>query len=431
MDRRKILNALKQNLIVYAVLEDQLWQHYTEIHGRRRKRRWCVRPLHMSRSDEGGYSLLVREMRSMDEEMHFKYFRMSPHRFSDLLQRLQPYIVHQSTHNSPITTAERLAVALKILASGSSQQSVSESYRMGVTTVSCILSEVCQAIWQALQSEFVCSPTCEQWPDIAEEFWRLWNFPNCVGAIDGKHVQIKAPPGGGSAPSLVLMAMCDAHYKFTMLDVGSYGLESDGGVFQESPFGKQLLKGGLNFPPPAYLPGTNIKIPHVIVGDAAFPLHVNLMKPFQGSDPEEGPRLYNCRHSRARRAIENSFGILAARWRILGRPVEFHPRKVVDVVKACVALHNYLICTDATNAPTARYNPPNLSDSITASGEMQDGEWRGQVAGDTGLIDPGPLSTARASGAAVGVRRDLMGFFQTPEGMVPWQDAVLRCGELN
>ncbi|KAG7267689.1 hypothetical protein CRUP_021656 [Coryphaenoides rupestris] len=107
--------------------------------------------------------------------------------------------------------------------------------------------------------------------------------------------------------------------------------------------------------------------------------------------------IYKYRHSRARRVIENAFGILAARWRILGRLMECLPG---DMVKACVALHNYLACTDAANAPAARYIPANFTDSTAVSGELQRGEEVEE--GDRNLQDPGRLSGARASRAAHG-----------------------------
>uniref|UniRef100_A0A8C6NW59 DDE Tnp4 domain-containing protein n=1 Tax=Nothobranchius furzeri TaxID=105023 RepID=A0A8C6NW59_NOTFU len=314
---------------------------------------------------------------------------MSANRFDDLLHRIRPHIYHAATHSSPVKLEERLADTLRVLASGNSQQSVAQSYRLGSTTVSLIVTEVCEALWSALCRDSVSLPDKNKWADISQEFWRVWNFPNCLGCVDGKHVIIKAPPNAGSdffnykgAHSLVLMAVCDANYR----------CKSDGGVFQEQP-------APWNPGPtaPANLPGSTTTVPHVFLGDAAFPLHQNLMRPFPGmlSLGSDLQRIYNYRHSRARRVIENSFGILAARWRILRRPIDFHPDKTVKVVKACVALHNYLI------------------------------------AGDSNLLDAGQLSTARATRAAISARNDFKSFFLSPQGLVPWQENVLRRGTLN
>lgn len=41
-------------------------------------------------------------------------------------------------------------------------------------------------------------PGLALWQEVAEGFAKRWNFPNCLGAVDGKHIQIKAPPNSGS-----------------------------------------------------------------------------------------------------------------------------------------------------------------------------------------------------------------------------------------
>lgn len=72
---------------------------------------------------------------------------------------------------------------------------------------------------------------------LSNKFMSQWNFPNCVGAIDGKHVRIKAPSNTGSLffnykefYSMVMLAIVDADCKFIAVDIGSYGREGDAGI---------------------------------------------------------------------------------------------------------------------------------------------------------------------------------------------------------
>lgn len=116
-----------------------------------------------------------------------------------------------------------------------------------------------------MMSEYMPNPSTQQWKKIADEFWSSWNFPNCIGAIDGKHVVLKAPANSGSLYfnykktfSVVLLALVDANYKFIAVDIGAYGKNSDGGIFSNSKLGRALAASKYNIPNERPLPGIQI-----------------------------------------------------------------------------------------------------------------------------------------------------------------------------
>ena len=104
-----------------------------------------------------------------------------------------------------------------------------------------------------------------------------------------------------------------------LFDIGSSGRHSDGGVLAHSAFSQVMERGEMNFPRSCPLPGSDTVAPHVILGDAAFPNRVDLMRPYPGHNLPEDQATFNYRLSRARRVIENTFGILSVRWRIFPR----------------------------------------------------------------------------------------------------------------
>ena len=112
----------------------------------------------------------------------------------------------------------------------------------------------------------------------------------------------------------------------------------------------------------------------------------------------------------------------------MGRTMEFQPGKAVDVVKACVVLHNFLACADVSSG--GRYIPDGYSDA-ESGGSVTPGEWRRVVAGDLNLAQTPHISRSRATRAAQVVRNDMMQFFQTPGGAVQWQDEIVSRGTLR
>ncbi len=130
-------------------------------------------------------------------------------------------------------------------------------------------------------------PTTEQWMSIAHGFEEKWQFPHCVGALDGKHITIKKPEKSGSSFfnykhnfSIVLMALVDSDYQFISIDVGSMGTFTNGNTFANSVLVKKMQEHTLNLPPASLIPTINDPIPYVFVVDEAFPLSENLMRPY-------------------------------------------------------------------------------------------------------------------------------------------------------
>ncbi|KAB0804602.1 hypothetical protein PPYR_01572 [Photinus pyralis] len=155
------------------------------------------------------------------------------------------------------------------------------------------------------------------------------------------------------------------------------------------------------------LPGRNELMGYFFVGDAAFPLCENLMRPFSGKMLNVLKAVFNYRLSRARRVIENTFGILVARWRIFHRAICASPGTADSIIKATVCLHNFI----RRSLPARdRYSPPNYVDN-----EDVLGRWRQEVEGCS--LEPCPrLGSNNASFTTNQMRNNLAKYFLTPAG---------------
>ena len=133
--------------------------------------------------------------------------------------------------------------------------------------------------------------------------------------MDGKHVQLKCPVNSGSyyfnyksSFSIVLLALYEADYKYLYVDVGCNGRISDGEVLGISSLSNALSLKTLNI-----RLSDSESLPHVVVANDAFPLKTYMMKPYAFKNLCTEKRVFNYRLSRARRVVENAFGILANR----------------------------------------------------------------------------------------------------------------------
>ena len=347
---------------------------------RKRKYKKWVRDIFKRRNGGGSFNL-VRETVLADKEMFFRYMRMTPLSFEHFLSLVAAKIAKQTTnYREPIPPQQRLSVTFCHLATGESHISLSLQYRIGHQTVSKIIPETCKAIYEAVAPIYMKMPTSpEEWLKISEEFQVKWNLPHGVGALDGKHIHIRCASKTGSLYhnykgffSMVLLAVCNANYRFITLDFCQYGNNNDSGVLFKSSMGKKLELNDINLPSAISLDRCNFDpLPYFLEGDEIFSLKTYLMRPYPGSSLTEEEAVYNYRHSRARRVTENTFGILCSRWRIFFTSIHAKVENVENIVMAFIALHNYLKETD-----NAMYCPTGFIDHETATGEVIPGRWR-------------------------------------------------------
>ncbi|KAH7984785.1 hypothetical protein HPB51_026920 [Rhipicephalus microplus] len=149
-----------------------------------------------------------------------------------------------------------LFLCCSYLASGLDICNVALAYRVGIETARRSIHVTCRAIWARLKDHFM------------------------KGTF-----------------SIVLMAVVDSSSKFVLVNIGAEGRQSDGGVFKNMKFGKALTEGQLDIPSLGQLPGTTKVAPYAFVGDEAFQLRHDFMRPFPARLLEDERRVFNYRLS--------------------------------------------------------------------------------------------------------------------------------------
>lgn len=176
-------------------------------------------------------------------------------------------------------------------------------------------------------------------------------------------------------------------YYFEHFDIGDSGRQRDGSGYENSHIGYAIDNNKLCIPvPDAMSCNQSFKLPYVFVADNAFGLKPCMMNPCPGQNLAVEEQIFNYRLSRARRVIENAFGVMVARLRIFRRPIVGTVEKVTLVTKACVCLHNFLLKANNKNKEKGRRNycPPTFADQEGPNG-VRPGDWRSQIAEKTGL----------------------------------------------
>ena len=153
------------------------------------------------------------------------------------------------------------------------------------------------------------------------------------------------------------MAICDAQYCFTVVDIGNFGRDNDAQIFNNSEMGRAFISGNMNIPSQAVVDG--FTLPHVLVSDEIFALKTWLMKRSPRKDLNEGQPSFSYRLSS--RTIENSFGILAARWEKQKPVFSIHFENYYTYMLPTILHTVYLTILQETIPQSARYHDNSVA----------------------------------------------------------------------
>lgn len=179
---------------------------------------------------------------------------------------------------------------------------------------------------------------------------------------------------------------------------------------------ENIQENKLKIPEPDYLPGISDKLPYVFVADDAFLFSNYLMKPYPHRNLSKEKRIFNYRLSRARRIIENTFGILASRFRILLKTINLSPEKTTVIVRACCHLHNFL-----RQHKMEIFLQDSLDYENILTGDVEPGSWRNQ---DEKLGQLQPYQGRNSPVTAKEIRDHFCNYFNNA-GAVHWQDNLI------
>lgn len=325
-----------------------------------RKRRRYIDEAHVPYLDTR-FRMFDSYLASKSPESFYRYVRLYPNEFEALHDRLAGRLSHSGSHRAPISSRQRLCLFLRFIAHGTSYSHMSGEYGIGVSTMCTIAQEVAQAIIEELHDSAFPTPTAQTWATAVKEFAEQWDYPAAMGALDGKHIACVCPSNTGSRYynykgfySVVLLALVDANYKCLIYDLGASGRSSDAGIFMTSGMKTFLEERDEDFPGPIQLANVG-KVPSHFLVDQGFRLTTRFMRPYSSSVTDRKAVYFNYKLSRARRVVENYFGMLASRFRLLLRPIYATPENVKAITLAIMILHNLLVDSIGGEAVVRRY----------------------------------------------------------------------------
>lgn len=242
----------------------------------------------------------------------------------------------------PLSVEKKVAIALYKLASCAEYRVVASLFGVHKSSVHNCVYDVCIAIIEVLGPSYLKMPSVAEAIALAEVVEKSTGMIQIFGAIDGTHIAVLPPTNGyrdfvnrKGWPSIVMQGIVDCNYLFRDITIKHPGSVHDATVLKDSNIFKQcndqIPKNCRIF--------SGCSIPLMLAGDPAYPLLSWLLKGYTGAlTPEE--ESFNTYLSSARICVENAFGRLKARWRVLLKRADIDYKFMPSVAHSCVILHN-------------------------------------------------------------------------------------------
>lgn len=283
------------------------------------------------------------------EEEWKENFRMSKGSFYKLCDELRVHIEKQVTvMRSPVCVEKQVAITLYYLSDEGRLRKTANAFGVSRPCVSVIIRRVTHAIAMYLGPKYITLPLTEDAVnDKTTKFFNAFGIPQCIGAIDGTHIEIKQPLSNSSdfinrksRFTLNVQAVCDYRCCFMDVVVKWPGSVHDARMFANSRV-NHLLKSRKIPPCERQILDDESPIPIFIIGDPAYPLMPYVMKEYAAGGSNRREQYFGYRLCSARNIIECAFGRLKARFSCLKRAMDINLDELPFVIYACFVLHNY------------------------------------------------------------------------------------------
>ena len=304
----------------------------------------------------------------MPESRYKYFFRMSRTQYMSLETNIYN-TYHPFLFKGLVSIPKRIHLVLYYLGHNDEMQEMSDRFALATGCIFKYIKEMV-VVLAGMFETFVQWPTESHKRTIMNGFSQEGGINNYVN-ITGVGEYRAAYTTRKLSYAVNLTVVSGHTKKICYAIVGCPGSYNDSRVFTYTPFSNEdqdLLQNK-----------------ELLFGDSGYTLTNRMIIPCTNPTPQQ--MAFNYLHSRMRVIVENCFGLLKGKWKIVGTTIRFKKmiQKVVDIIKACMVLHN--ICLGETipeldvaahqiemqgaGQPSSRHNSSNTITGIQSREDLR------------------------------------------------------------